>query len=312
MLPVPAAAATRWAKGLELRQGGPTVLYTASMYQLIPYIAAMGRAQELLADSPLARFAGLGRAANRVVNISAFMARPGAGIRDEYNRSLRNIAGLLRAAGVNFGYLGADELYSGALAHDLGADEAFEAHAGRVHGVLREHGVRRVITADPHSTHMLRQVYPAVLDGYGLEVQSYLEVLAEAGLVPERAADGASEGASSDETLVIHDSCIYARYLGVTGEPRKLLEQAGLGIREPEFAGKYTWCCGGPVESLYPKKAHEGAARRAEQLAAVADRAVTMCPICLVNLRRAAPEGLRVDDISDYLAGAYLRPGDSE
>lgn len=304
VLPVPPAAATRWAHGLGLPHGGETVLYTGALYQLIPYIAAMGRAQERLADSPLAQLAGLGRAANRVVNISAFMARPGARARDEYNRSLRNVAGLLRAAGVEFGYLGAEELYSGALIHDLGADGVFEAHAHRVHEMLRAHGVRRLITVDPHTTHMLRQVYPEVLEGYGLVVESYLEVLAGAGLQPQR-PDGVS-----DETLAIHDSCYYARGMNMTDEPRHLLERAGTEVREPEFAGKFTWCCGGPVESIYPKKAHEGGRKRAEQLAAVAGRAVTMCPICLVNLRRAAPAGLRVDDISDYLAKAYLgQPG---
>ncbi len=277
---------------------GETVLYTGGMYQLIPFIAAMGRAQERLADSPLARLAGLGRAANRVVTISAFMARPTERARAEYDRNLPNIAPLLQLAGLDFGYLGGEELYSGALAHDLGADGAFEAHARRVHDMLRRRGVRRIVTADPHTTQMLRLVYPKVLDGYDLAVESYLEVLARAGLEPQRAFEG--------QEVVVHDSCIYARSMNMTDEPRQLLSRAGLDVREPEFAGKFTWCCGGPVESLYPKKAHESGSKRAEQLAAVAGRAVTMCPICLVNLRRAAPDGLSVDDISDYLARAYI------
>jgi Fe-S oxidoreductase len=296
VLPVPEAGATRWSRGLDLPRGGQTVLYTGGMYQLIPYIAAMGRAQERLADSPLARYAGLGRAANRVVNISAFMARPGEAARAEYDRSLRNISRLLRLAGVGFGYLYGEELYSGALIHDLGMDDALATHAQRVYEVLRKHGVRRLITVDPHTTHMLRSVYPKVVGGYDLEVESYLEVVARAGLEPRRGLE---------REVAIHDSCIYARYMNVTGEPRGLLSAAGVTVKEPEFSGRLTWCCGGPIESLYPKKALEGAEKRVEQLKEAAGRAVTMCPICLVNLRRAGGDGFPVTDISDYLIEAY-------
>jgi len=51
----------------------------------------------------------------------------------------------------------------------------------RVAGVLRKHGVREVITLDPHTTTMLRTVYPKLVEGYDVRVRSYLEVLASAG-----------------------------------------------------------------------------------------------------------------------------------
>ncbi|MEW6032142.1 MAG: (Fe-S)-binding protein [Bacillota bacterium] len=296
VLPIPPVAATRWAHGLGLPHGGETVLYTGSMYQLVPYIASMGRFQERLAGSRLARYAGLGRAANRVVSVSSLIARPGAGGGAAYDRNLRNIARLLGLAGLRPGYLYGEELYSGALVHDLGVDGVFAAHARRVHDLFVRRGVRRVITVDPHTTYMLAVVYPRLVSGYDLRVESYLEVLAQAGLEPRRRLT---------EEVALHDSCLYARSLGLTGEPRRLLGRAGLTVREPEFAGRFTWCCGGPIEALYPKKALEGARTRVDQLRRAAARVVTMCPICLVNLRRAAPDDLAVTDISDYLAEAY-------
>ncbi|MCL6580302.1 MAG: (Fe-S)-binding protein, partial [Firmicutes bacterium] len=199
VLPVPAGAVTRWAKGLGLPAGGETVLYTGSMYQLIPYIAAMGRTQERLAESWMARFAGLGRAANRIVNVSAFMARPTSAARVEYDRNLANIARLLGDAGIEFGYLYDAELYSGALVHDLGVDEVLQAHARKVYDVLKSRGVRRLITVDPHTTNMLRSVYPKLIPGYDLEVESYLEVLAK--------TDRGSAAARGLE-VVVHDSCV--------------------------------------------------------------------------------------------------------
>ena len=40
---------------------------------------------------------------------------------------------------------------------------------------------RRVITIDPHTTNMLRSVYPKLIPGYDIQVKTYLEVLAEKG-----------------------------------------------------------------------------------------------------------------------------------
>ena len=66
-------------------------------------------------------YTGLGRRVNRVVNVSAFMARPSAEERAVYDQVPINVVHLLRKAGVEFGALYEDDLYSGALAYDLGA-----------------------------------------------------------------------------------------------------------------------------------------------------------------------------------------------
>jgi Fe-S oxidoreductase len=84
-----------------------------------------------------------------------------------------------------------------------------------------------------------------------------------------------------------------------------LLTKAGLAIREPENSGRQTWCCGGPVESLYPAKAAANAAKRVAQLREAAPDGVTMCPMCFVNLSGAAGDTIRFTDISQYLRAAY-------
>jgi len=55
-------------------------------------------------------------------------------------------------------------------AHPDGVDDVFIAHAHIVYDRLKEHGVRRVITVDPHTTNMLRTVYAEVIDNYNPEV----------------------------------------------------------------------------------------------------------------------------------------------
>ena len=292
VLPLSSRSATHWAQGLGLPRGGETVLYTGQMYQLIPYIEGLVRTEQRLGNSPLARFAGVGRRLNRVVNVSAFMARPSRREREQFDRVPRAVVRLLRDAGIEFGCLYEDDLYSGALAHDLGLDELVAAHARRVQALFRKHGVRRAITIDPHTTNMLRSVYPGLLDDWDVEVRSYLEVLAE--------LDGRAPLEPHGE-VVLHDPCVFARYEDVVEEPRTLLARAGLTVLEPEHAGRLTWCCGGPAESLYPEKALAQAQRRVEQLRAAGADCVTICPLCLVNLSKAANGSIAFRDLSEVL-----------
>jgi Fe-S oxidoreductase len=232
-----------------------------------------------------------------LVNVSAFLARPSSTLRDKYNQIPADVARLLQNAGVDFGYLYEDDLYTGALAHDLGADEAVAAHANKVYARLKRHRVKTLITIDPHTTNMLRSVYPKLIPGYDLEVKTYLEVLAEKDVLPKR---------QLGIEVALHDPCLFARYENVIDQPRELLAKAGVTVAEPEKSGRMTWCCGGPVESLYPDKARANAEKRVAQLRAVGNQAVTMCPMCLINLgNAAATEDITFRDLSHYLRLAY-------
>jgi Fe-S oxidoreductase len=208
----------------------------------------------------------------------------------------RNVAVLLKQAGVSFGILYEDDLYSGALAYDLGLDEVFARHAARVAALFKRYGIRRVITVDPHTTHVLRTIYPKVVPDFDVTVQHYLEVLEERAPAPFRRMAGA---------VAIHDSCVLARHEGVTEAPRALLRRVGLQVREPEHHGRQTWCCGGPAESLFPERARAQAERRVGELEAAGPVGVTMCPICFVNLSKAAGDRFRLSDISEVLVSAY-------
>jgi len=298
VLPLPSRTLTAWAKGLDIPVGGRTVIYTGHMYQLMPSLLALAKITARLENSPITRFSGIGRVANKAANFS--MLTPlmvSSKDEAEFNELLRKIALLLRAADVDFGYLYDEELYLGTLAYDEGIMSAFKEHALKVHQMFKKHNVKRVITVDPHTTNMLRGVFPSTVEGFNLQVQSYIEVLAESKLKTVRKLDA---------DLVIHDSCVYARYEDMVEQPRDLLRKAGAGLPYLEYSGRNTFCCGGPVETLFPSEAHRIAKQRVEQLTAVGDRIVTMCPICLVNLRQAASgNNATVADISKFLYETY-------
>ncbi len=293
-LPLSKRVATGWARGLNLPRGGETILYTGHMYQMVPALDVMSSQLAALENSFMTRFFGIGRLLNKFVNMSFFMALNASSEKMRHsNQVLRDIAWLLRDAGVEFGYLYEEELYAGALIHDEGMDEVFGNHARRVAARLKEHGVRRLITVDPHTTNMLRHVYPRYVKDFDIEVQSYLEVLAQAH--PE-----ATEPVNGE--VVVHDSCVYARYENVYEQPRELLRAAGLAVRYPELSGKLTHCCGGPLESLFPAEAHRISGDRVDQLEAEGKNVVTICPICKVNLSKAAGNRLVINDIANTLA----------
>lgn len=297
-LPMSAKKHTGWAKGLGIPRGGETVLYTGQMYQLIPSIKVMANSMAKFENSWITKFFGMGRFFNKFINVSRFMAIVSKSEQKKYDNIIRNIALLLQSASVEFGYLYEDDLYAGALAYDEGLDEVFKQQARLVADIFKRRGVKRVITIDPHTTDMLRGAYPKVLDDFDVEVKSYLEVLAEKAPQALRKADS---------RVVIHDSCVYARYQDIIEEPRTLLKNAGYTIDEVDDSRTMTHCCGGPIESLFPGKAHEISKERVDQLASKQCPAVTMCPICLVNLRGAAGgNGMVFKDIADVLAESFL------
>jgi Fe-S oxidoreductase len=187
--------------------------------------------------------------------------------------------------------------------------------------VLRTHGVKTLITIDPHTHQNAPFRLSQAAARFDIQVKTSLEVRAEAGAAgrltaaPAASADPSADTASHGDVtaadigspgeLALHDPCVFARYEGIVDEPRRLLTAAGAAIKEPEKSGRMTWCCGGPVESHYPEKAHANAVKRAAQLAEAAPRIATMCPLCLVNLRGAAPPGATLNDISHYLTRAF-------
>jgi Fe-S oxidoreductase len=296
VLPLSKRTATGWADGLDLPRGGETVIYTGHMYQMIPAIAVISSQMAWLETSFLARTFGMGRLINKFVSISFIMGLTASSEKMQYsNQILRDIVELLRDAGVEFGYLYEEELYAGALLYDDGLDETFGNHARRITEQLKKKGVRRLITVDPHTTKMFRHAYPHYVKDFDIEVQSYLEVLAQAKPEAMKQVNG---------EVVVHDPCVYARYENVREQPRELLRAAGLTIQEPELSGKSTHCCGGPLESLFPAEALRIAGNRVDQLEAKGKNVVTMCPFCWVNLTKAAGDRLVINDIASTLAAS--------
>ena len=294
---------TDWAQGLGLPARGAECIYTGRMYQMLPYAMQVsklaGRYQSWLACPGMAKLMELG---NRAAGEKAIrrMAASAQGIKERARRSLRGVWAGLKMAGRDPAYLYEAEPYSGVLLHDLGADAGARRQAARLAGLFKSRGLTGVIAVDPHTVHFLRDVFPGQMEGAGVEVRHYLEILAPA---RERLAPHAK---LPMQEVVVHDSCVMARHLGLIDQTRQAAAALGLTVKEPPNSGRDTACCGGPIEYAFEEMSAQVSLLRARELAEVSTQVMVTCPICLINLARHESElGIRVWDLGELLDLAF-------
>lgn len=293
-VPIPREAVYSWAVPLNIPRGKPIAIYTGALYQLIPYINSLvKRLEDLEKRSTGAVALRVARVIGKVVDLSKIVAKPDKKDVEWAERVLRSISRLLSAAGVDYGYVYEHDLYSGTLLYDLGLDDALANHAQRVYNSLKNAGVEKVITLDPHTTHVLREAYPRYIDGFDIDVVNYLELLSR-GDMEFRDGNG--------EKWVIHDPCFYARHLGIIEQPRKVLRLSKTSVVEPKRTRKLTYCCGGPLESISPGLSRKIAETRMKELTSHSSNIITLCPICYANLNRVKPNSVIIKDIAELLA----------
>ncbi|ABL88509.1 protein of unknown function DUF224, cysteine-rich region domain protein [Pyrobaculum islandicum DSM 4184] len=274
--PIDEGLCESWKRGLESANSS-TALYTSCMYHLAPVIE---KAVESLEKYGATR-GGLrsSLAAIAAKTFGGVLLKPDRAEVGRADEVLKRIYGLLRKSGVEFRLLDR-EIYSGALLYELGLVDDFAAYARRVALFFKERGIKRIITVDPHTHYVLEKIYPKYVDGFDIEVVSYLDLIKPGGVTLKGFA--------------IHDSCLYARFLGRYDAVRKLLA-AGEPVEDPFVTGRETaQCCGGPVESLFPDVARKVAETRVRELSRLSKRVVLLCPICYVNLKRASGGGLEL------------------
>lgn len=273
------------------RRPGDALLFTGLMYQAIPYINTATRYLERLEGSPGAGYLRWGRFLPASLRGRGLSFLTSGADRQKFNGILQTICRLLQKSGVDFFYHPEMDIYSGILLYDLGDQEGFMRHARFVVRTLKLHGVKKVITVDPHTTYALKELYPRYT-GATFEVEPYFTLLQGRG----------PAGGNGKPPVVIHDPCFYGRYLQLSEGPRQVLRRLGLEYVEVRNCGEFTSCCGGPAESVSPALNRDILGRRAAELKAAGAAVVTFCPICLANLLKA---GLPVEDLAS-LVGRHM------
>ncbi len=282
---IPKFAVNRWWKGTGIPRTGDALLFTGLMYQFIPYIETSTAYLARLEDTRWADSMRYGKYVPKWMSGLGFAAITPGKEKETYNRILRNIAMILTKSGVDFYYDPKLDDYSGVLLYDLGDLDGFVEQARYVAGKLKEKGVRKLITVDPHTAYALKVLYPKYT-GESFEVQAYFERLN-------------LHSNNGHRKIVLHDPCFYGRYLELSHVPKQVLSGLDIECVPIRESGVHTHCCGGPAESISPKLSLEVGGRRIHELGAARAPIVAMCPICLGNLKKA---GAEVEDLSTVIA----------
>lgn len=220
-------------------------------------------------------------------------------------RTLRLLVKSLDKAGIRPAVLGAAETDCGDVARRLGDEASFQRLARQLIATLAARHVQRVVTADPHVLHALRNEYPlldAAFAARRLEVWHHTELLAhllaEGRLKPTR---------PMGHTVTLHDPCYLARYNGQTEAPRSALKSIGIAVVEMQRHGPNTRCCGGGGGAPYadiPGQMRIPDIRMADARATNATVVAVACPQCTAMLEGVVGPRPGVMDVAELVAQA--------
>lgn len=219
-----------------------------------------------------------------------------------YQRTLRALVKVLQAADVDFAVLGSLETDTGDVARRLGDEATFQNMARHMIAQLSVFTFKRIVTADPHVMHCLRNEYPAFGGRYEVfHHTTFMAQLVNAGKIkPCAAVDG-------DRRFTYHDPCYLGRYNGEIEAPRELLKLLGLPLHEMERSGMRGRCCGGgggaPLTDI-PGKQRIPDIRIHDARAVCAETVVVACPNCTAMLEGVVGPRPEVRDIAELLAAA--------
>ena len=217
-----------------------------------------------------------------------------------YQRTLRALVRLLKAANIDFAVMDALENDTGDTARRLGDEATFQMLAKHNIANFSTLRFKRILTADPHVLHSLKNEYPAFGGHY--------EVIHHSTFLAQLVSSGALKLSKSIETrkLTYHDPCYLARYNNETESPRNLLKSIGLQVSEMERSGMRGRCCGGgggaPLTDI-PGKLRIPDIRIHDARSIGAEVVAVACPQCTAMLEGVVdrPEVL---DIAELLAAS--------
>jgi Fe-S oxidoreductase len=276
-----------------------------------------GKAPEVLANLRETGSAGGYDIAARydwAVDLNARIAEPGRAVDVllvagegafdmRYQRTLRALVKVLNRAGIDYAVLGPSETDTGDVARRLGDEATFQRMAKRLISTLDSLSFKRIVTADPHVMHSLRNEYRAL--GARYTVQHHTSLVAE--LVQSGKLSPKASAALADKRITYHDPCYLGRYNGETEAPRRALKSIGIKVVEMERHGMRGRCCGGgggaPLTDI-PGKARIPDLRMADARAVGAEIVAVGCPNCTAMLEGVVGPRPEVLDVAELVAAA--------
>ncbi|NOZ78602.1 MAG: (Fe-S)-binding protein [Acidobacteria bacterium] len=210
---------------------------------------------------------------------------------------------ILKAAGITFAILGAEEACSGDSARRLGNEYLFQVLTQQNVETMNGYGVKKIVTNCPHCFNTLAHEYPDFGGNY--------EVVHGTQLVAELVRSGRvrlTKPVNID--VAYHDPCYLGRTNAEFDAPRFLLTAIpGVSVREPELHREKSMCCGaGGGRMWLEEKLGEriNQVRYSQLKETGTDEACVACPFCNVMIANAqqelGDEDARTHDVIELVA----------
>lgn len=223
-----------------------------------------------------------------------------------YQRALRALLTVLKAAGLRVAALGEAERDCGDLARRLGDEAGFQRLALANIATLGRYRFTRIVTPDPHVFHCLANEYPALGGHYEVWHHSrLLDQLLETRAIRVRSRDSA-------EPLSYHDPCYLGRYNEGYAAPRRVLAGIGIQVVEMSRSGRDARCCGwggGAAFTDVPGPRRIPDMRMDDVRAAGAGRVAVACPNCTAMLEGVSGARAEVVELAELVAERLLSAG---
>jgi len=192
----------------------------------------------------------------------------------------RATAGILKAAGVDFGILGAKESCCGESIRKTGDEELFRRLARENIKTFIDHGVKKIVVSSPHCYHTFKNEYPEFMVNFQVvHISQYIFELIDQGKL-ELTKEYAKK-------ITYHDPCYLGRHNGVYDQPREVLRRVpGLELEEMPDSQASSLCCGGGGGRIWmetPKGERFSDLRLEQAMGIGAEVLVTSCPYCITN-----------------------------
>ena len=233
-----------------------------------------------------------------------FFAGCAASLEERSTKIAIATAKILKAAGVSFGILGAQEMCCGEPARRLGNEYLYQTLAANNIEQFKGYNIKKIIVMCPHCFNTLKNEYP--------QIGGNFEIIHHSTFISRLISEGKINPVVMKENrITYHDSCYLGRHNDIYNPQRHVLQAINkLPLLEMERSRNNGFCCGGGggrfwMEERIGKRISE--VRIEQVMETGADIVATACPYCVQMFTDAikakgAEETLFAKDIAELVA----------